>query len=51
MRLKGYGMPRAGRGDERGDLYVTVNVQLPPALTPEQREHYEALARLKSGRG
>jgi curved DNA-binding protein len=47
MRLKGYGMPTRGAADERGDLYVTVNVQLPRSLTPEQRSHYEALAKLE----
>jgi curved DNA-binding protein len=46
MRLKGYGMPARG-SDQRGDLYVTVHVQLPKSLTREQREHYEALARLE----
>jgi curved DNA-binding protein len=48
MRLKGHGMPARGGGDERGDLYVKVNVQTPKSLTPEQREHYEALARLEA---
>jgi curved DNA-binding protein len=47
MRLKGYGMPSRGAADERGDLYVTVNVQLPKSLTLEQRAHYEALAKLE----
>jgi curved DNA-binding protein len=47
MRLKGHGMPTRGAGDERGDLYVKVNVQTPKSLTPEQRKHYEALAKLE----
>lgn len=46
FRLKGHGMPVVGKSSERGDLYATVNVVLPRQLTPEQREHYEALARL-----
>jgi curved DNA-binding protein len=46
LRLKGQGMPNTGKSGERGDLYVTVEVQLPKSLTPEQREHYEALAQL-----
>jgi DnaJ-class molecular chaperone len=33
---------------ERGDLYATVNVALPKQLTPEQRLHYEELAKLSS---
>jgi curved DNA-binding protein len=48
MRLKGHGMPAKGAGEERGDLYVKVSVQTPKALTPEQREHYEALAKLEA---
>jgi curved DNA-binding protein len=45
FRLRGHGMPIVGKGDERGDLYATVDVQLPRSLTREQREHYEALAK------
>jgi curved DNA-binding protein len=43
FRLKGHGMPAVGKPDDRGDLYATVDVQLPRSLTKEQREHYEAL--------
>jgi curved DNA-binding protein len=46
MRLKGHGMPARGGSEERGDLYVKVSVQTPKSLTPQQREHYEALAKL-----
>jgi len=45
FRLKGHGMPVVGKPDQRGDLYATVDVQLPRSLTPEQREHYEKLAK------
>jgi curved DNA-binding protein len=47
FRLKGQGMPLSGKSDERGDLYVTVDAQLPRVLTPEERAHYEALAGLE----
>jgi DnaJ-class molecular chaperone len=47
FRLKGHGMPQVGKPDERGDLYATADVQLPRALTKEQRQHYEALHRLE----
>ena len=47
FRLKGHGMPIVGKPDARGDLYATVEVQLPRSLTKEQREHYEALAKLE----
>jgi curved DNA-binding protein len=47
FRLKGHGMPQIGKPDNRGDLYATVEVQLPRALTKDQREHYEALQKLE----
>ena len=37
FRLKGHGMPTAGKPDRDRDLYATVDVQLPRELTPEQR--------------
>jgi DnaJ-class molecular chaperone len=46
FRLKGHGMPTAGKPDQTGDLYATVDVQLPRALTPEQRAHFEALRKI-----
>ncbi len=46
FRLKGHGMPTVGKPDERGDLYATVDVQLPGQLTAEERRHYEELAKL-----
>jgi DnaJ-class molecular chaperone len=48
FRLKGHGMPAVGKPAERGDLYATVSVSLPRQLTPEQRRHYEELAKLDS---
>ena len=48
FRLKGHGMPVVGKADTRGDLYATVDVQLPRSLSQEQRQHYEALAKLAS---
>ena len=49
FRLKGHGMPVSGKKDEHGDLYATVDVQLPKELTPEQRTHFEALQKLEAG--
>ena len=49
FRLKGYGMPKVGKPDEKGDLYARVEVQLPTELSPAEREHYEALAKLAGG--
>ena len=48
FRLKGHGMPVVGRPGEHGDLYATVEAELPRDLTPEERTHYEALAKLAS---
>ncbi len=47
FRLKGQGMPAVGKADDRGDLFATVDLQVPRQLTPEQRKHYEALAKLE----
>lgn len=47
FRLKGHGMPLIGKPDEHGDLYATVDLQLPRSLTKDQRQHYEALAKLE----
>jgi curved DNA-binding protein len=47
FRLKGHGMPATGKPQEHGDLYATVDVQLPRELTPEQRTHFEALQKLE----
>ena len=46
FRLKGKGMPLVGKPNEFGDLYATVEAELPRQLTPEERTHYEALAKL-----
>jgi DnaJ-class molecular chaperone len=47
FRLRGHGMPTAGRPGEAGDLYVTVEAQLPKSLSAEARKYFEALAQLE----
>ncbi len=42
-------MPAVGKPDEPGDLYATVDVELPRELTPEQRAHFEALQETGEG--
>jgi curved DNA-binding protein len=49
FRLKGHGMPITGKSGEHGDLYATVDVELPKTLSPEQRTHFEALKKLEKG--
>jgi DnaJ-class molecular chaperone len=46
FRLKGYGMPAVGKPADKGDAYARVEIQLPTELSPEARQHYEALAKL-----
>jgi DnaJ-class molecular chaperone len=50
FRLRGHGMPVVGKQGESGDLYATVDVELPRALTTEQREHFEALQKLENAK-
>jgi curved DNA-binding protein len=38
FRLRGKGMPKLRQEDQRGDLYVKVDVRLPEQLTPRQLE-------------
>jgi DnaJ-class molecular chaperone len=40
-------MPAVGKPEERGDLYATIDVQLPRSLTKDQRQHYEALSKME----
>ena len=49
FRLKGHGMPVLGKGGDRGDLYAAVEIQLPRALSKEQRQHWEAVQKTESG--
>lgn len=48
IRLKGKGMPALGSPAHHGDLFVRVRVQMPEHLTPEEREHFEALRELSN---
>jgi DnaJ-class molecular chaperone len=50
FRLRGHGMPTPGKPDERGDLYATLEIRIPTALTDEARVHYEALRALEGPR-
>jgi curved DNA-binding protein len=49
LRIRGQGLP--GRtGDQRGDMYAVITVQLPPQLSPEERELWERLRRTSTFR-
>jgi DnaJ-class molecular chaperone len=41
FRLRGQGMPKLGRTDQRGDLHTEVHVRLPERLTAQQRALFE----------
>ncbi|HHS98362.1 MAG TPA: hypothetical protein ENK08_10825 [Chloroflexi bacterium] len=47
FRLRGKGMPRPGRPDQRGDLYVVIRVRVPSRLSARERKLFEELARLQ----
>jgi curved DNA-binding protein len=48
FRLKGHGMPLIGKGDAKGDLYATADIQLPRSLTKDQRQAWEQIRKLES---
>ena len=50
FRLRGHGMPTVGKPEERGDLYATVDLQIPSEISPEERQHFEALRALEQRR-
>ncbi len=43
FRMRGQGMPRLGKPDERGDLLVVAEAQLPRTLSPRERELVQEL--------
>jgi DnaJ-class molecular chaperone len=47
FRLAGKGMPILSGGNQRGDLYARVHIQLPESIGPAEREHVEALRQLR----
>ena len=47
MRLKGNGAPRLGNPTQRGDHYVTMNVEIPKDLSKEEKELVEKLKKLQ----
>jgi curved DNA-binding protein len=47
FRLRSHGLPTTAKDGQPGDLYATVEVAVPQSLSPEERQHYEALAALE----
>lgn len=48
FRLNGLGMPRLRQKEKRGDLYATLEVQLPQNLSEREKELYKELRDLRS---
>ncbi len=48
LRLRGHGLPAPGAPEDRGDLYATIEVRVPTALSAEAQTHYEALRALET---
>lgn len=47
FRIRGQGMPRPGQNDQRGDLYIIAEAQLPTDLSARERELVEELQSLR----
>jgi curved DNA-binding protein len=47
FRLRGLGMPKLKNPQERGNLYATVQVQLPTDLSPQEKDLLEKLRALR----
>jgi curved DNA-binding protein len=47
FRLRGLGMPNLRKPEERGNLYVTVQVQLPSKLSDNEKELFQQLRSLR----
>lgn len=51
FRLRGLGMPKLNKPEQRGDLYATISVQVPKNLTAEQKEQFESLRESLQSKG
>lgn len=50
LTLEGQGVPRLGNPVSRGDLLLTIQVEIPSRINPEERELLEQLAKLRGDR-
>lgn len=50
MRLKGNGAPKLGNPDQRGDHYVTMNVEIPKDVTDSEKKLIEELRELQDSK-
>lgn len=47
IRLGGRGMPNLRAASNRGDLFARIKIQIPRNLTPEQRQLFEQLSKMR----
>lgn len=50
FRLRGLGMPKLKQPDQRGDLLAEVSIKLPTDLSAEEKELFQKLRTLRSGK-
>lgn len=50
LTLEGRGVPRLGNPVSRGDHLLTIEIDIPTRITPEERELLEKLAKIKGDR-
>ncbi len=51
FRLAGRGMPRLRQPGQYGDMFVTVQIQVPQNLSKEERQLFEKLAKMRDNGG
>lgn len=51
FRLKGKGVPYLGDGRRRGDLHVTIQIEVPTDLSRDETKLLKSLAELRKGKG
>lgn len=50
LTLEGKGVPKLGNPVSRGDHLITISIEIPTKITPEERELLEKLAKLRGDR-
>jgi DnaJ-class molecular chaperone len=46
--IRGQGMPKVGNSEQRGDLYIIADAQLPTDLSPRERELVQELREIRA---
>ncbi len=50
LTLENHGVPRLGNPVARGDHLITIQIDIPTRITPEERDLLEKLAKIKGDR-